>query len=176
MSPCLESCFHNIPMFLQMDAVQGYLQLSSALNTTVHLRDPASGMFECPICCKPFTVKGSMMRHIDTVHNPLQQRWTCPQCFKTTGTRDSLQRHIRRVHNRIFKHHCQFCGRGFHTQVDLKGHLAYHTNRKEFVCGECGRQFSHMKSLRVHRLQLNHDVPMHNHPSMLYDDYPELDD
>ena len=150
-------------------ATTGYLQVNinndnkhnngvkAAMKVNNVQRD-ANGYFQCPVCEKLFTVKGSMLRHMDTVHNPEQPRWTCTECGKTTGTRDSLQRHIRRVHKRIFKHHCTFCGRGFHTQVDLKGHLAHHTHRKEFVCGECGHQFSHMKSLKVHRLTLNHDV------------------
>ena len=76
-----------------------------------------------------------------------QETYKCPDgCGKTFDRQDNLDRHrkcSKCVHNFLFS--CEFCQKGFSTQVKYNHHLHYRRCQKQFACFKCAKLFSSAK-------------------------------
>ena len=60
-----------------------------------------SKSFHCNLCSSTFTVKSSLTKHIDQIHNKI--RYSCEFCEKSFTSKQNLKHHIESVHE-DFKH------------------------------------------------------------------------
>uniref|UniRef100_A0A5K3F1K8 Zinc finger protein n=1 Tax=Mesocestoides corti TaxID=53468 RepID=A0A5K3F1K8_MESCO len=79
----------------------------------------------CPFCCKHFSGKQSLDRHLRIVHQHVEIG-VCPICAKTFSNKFAMKRHHENVH--AASHHiCSKCDISFPSKFALMGHnLASH--------------------------------------------------
>ena len=75
--------------------------------------------YPCGQCGKQFSQKGTLVRHLRTVHE--EAKYPCGQCGKQFSQKGSLDEHQRSVHEGV-KYPCGQCGK----QFSQKGNLARH--------------------------------------------------
>lgn len=114
------------------------------------LRD--DGNFYCRICEKLCATKDLLIAHIST-HN---QVFCCDFCGKRFSKFEFMKNHVvQHVFGRLKKNHkkviCELCSQW--VQRDrMKRHVyQMHSDKKDFKCNECGKEFKYSNSLRDHQ-------------------------
>ena len=79
-----------------------------------------SKSFSCNLCSSTFTVKSSLTKHIDQIHNKI--RYSCKLCEKSFTSKQNLKFHIESVHEQL-KHNCSYCNSTFKLKLSLLTHL-----------------------------------------------------
>ena len=79
-----------------------------------------SKSFHCNLCSSTFTVKSSLTKHIDQIHNKI--RYSCDLCEKSFTSKQNLKFHIESVHEQL-KHNCSYCNSTFKLKLSLLTHL-----------------------------------------------------
>ena len=112
----------------------------------------------CEVCEITYTTKGSLDRHIQTVHEgkkPFQCE-ICKTCFSKTNT---LQKHIFTVHEGKKAYKCLICNDSFMFSASLKHHISmYHLVKvhevkkpqESYTCHACFKSFTKGIQLQEH--------------------------
>lgn len=79
-----------------------------------------SKSFHCNLCSSKFTVKSSLTKHIDQIHNKI--RYSCKFCEKSFTSKQNLKFHNESVHEDL-KHNCCYCNSIFKLKLSLITHL-----------------------------------------------------
>ena len=79
-----------------------------------------SKSFSCNLCSSTFSVKSSLTKHIDQIHNKI--RYSCDLCEKSFTSKQNLKFHIESVHEEL-KHNCCYCNSIFKLKLSLITHL-----------------------------------------------------
>jgi len=72
----------------------------------------------------------------------------CPICGMVSLNWNMYLRHIRKHQPGMYR--CPFCGKSFSGSTNLRGHLAIHTNIREFTCHLCDKAYAYKKDLSEH--------------------------
>lgn len=114
---------------------------------------------KCDKCEKDYSSKGSLKRHIDSVHLGIK-RYKCPvkMCTYVFDNSTGLKHHLDR-HNGVKKFKCTFdkCTSSFISKAELKTHLNRHTGTKKFKCTfyNCESSFVTSTALQDHLYRHN---------------------
>lgn len=102
----------------------------------------------CRICGKAFP-KASTRNFHEKTHTGIKA-YECKICAKKFGSKGTLTKHISSVHctNKLFP--CIFCGKLFATMRLAMGHLITHTKERPQFCKLCPREFTQIANLRKH--------------------------
>lgn len=79
----------------------------------------------------------------------------CPTCELVFEDWNAYLRHIREHQPGLYR--CPFCGKSFAGSTNLRGHLAVHTNVREFACHLCEKEYAYKRDL------IDHVVFKHGH-------------
>ncbi|XP_066252945.1 PR domain zinc finger protein 10-like [Euwallacea similis] len=116
--------------------------------------------FQCVICRERFDHVVELKLHIpEHAYNGI---YACPHCSKVFTKYCFLKKHAR-FHNEK-EHHCPHCPKSFSIIDNLKKHLIKHSDRKEFLCADCGKQFKRKDKLsdhikKIHKQESDQKIP-----------------
>jgi KRAB domain-containing zinc finger protein len=111
--------------------------------------------FKCKFCEKEFKYESSLKSHIIRHDPDAPKRFNCPQCAYKSNYKANLKKHLKNIHNteRVKKEFpCTFenCEKKFHTEDNLKRHLKFHSDVRNFPCPQCPKRFKTSAALRGH--------------------------
>lgn len=115
----------------------------------------------CTICKAGFSQKGSLNRHVTSVHhNERPFKCTYGECTKAFSRKDSLKLHINAIHLDHRPHKCPDCGKRFVDRKGLRLHYnAVHLGIRPYRCDKCGNCFAQPGNLKVHaKAHLRKDI------------------
>lgn len=124
--------------------------VASKLNKsqTVAARQQNSTLHQCNICCKTFSQKQNLSRHLAT-HS---EQFSCKYCEHRNVDKSQLKKHISEKHN-VQTFECDLCGYWTVRFTHLKDHiLNTHIGYKAYGCVECNRFFAKLSTLKRHQL------------------------
>mmetsp|Transcript_13148 Transcript_13148/g.32249 ORF Transcript_13148/g.32249 Transcript_13148/m.32249 type:complete len:428 (-) Transcript_13148:298-1581(-) len=104
-------------------------------------------MFDCHLCNKSFTHKGSLSTHI-RIHTGTKPH-ICPFCSKRFTQSGNLATHIR-THTKERPFRCKICNKSFSHKSNLNSHNQVHTGDKPFKCLQCGKGFTRKSRILSH--------------------------
>jgi general transcription factor IIIA len=92
-----------------------------------HVREQHRAKFICPQCSKHFSEQRYLDAHAAT-HDPNRQIYDCqfPNCLRSFKTERGRKQHVRNVHDRVRNFVCNECGAEFSAKVSLKSHMQTH--------------------------------------------------
>jgi hypothetical protein len=106
-------------------------------------------VFNCDICDKSYSTKGSLKAHIIRIHDKV--RHNCPSCNYTDSTKGNIKQHIKTVHDKIKDCCCELCDFKSSSKGDIKRHVKIvHDKIKDFCCGLCNYTCSGNNTLNRH--------------------------
>lgn len=100
----------------------------------------------CDQCNKNFTSIKAWMIHIE-IHK--QKPFWCLSCAKGFRDEVSLDKHLQG--HSLKQHNCDVCCKTFRSYARLMCHYNTHSHAKPYHCPLCGRGFSHLGNLILHR-------------------------
>ena len=119
----------------------------SPLNIDI-LTSPNTDVGICDICCKTFTNRRYLQRHINNVHTTGD--FNCQFCSKKYEKKYSLREHLRTTHEND-ESACELCSKIFQNSRYLKCHVRdVHCNAENSVCDQCKDNFENKNSLKSH--------------------------
>ena len=109
--------------------------------------------FICEICGQSYSSSRRLKLHIKR-HNGessgAKDSHQCQQCGKFFSEGPALKIHIKSIHDKVFRLHCEVCGKGAQSLSMLKRHMLCHTEEKKHVCNVCGMKFKRPPQLVQH--------------------------
>nr|XP_034304450.1 transcriptional regulator ATRX isoform X2 [Crassostrea gigas] len=111
--------------------------------------------FKCKFCEKEFKYESSLKSHIIRHDPDAPKRFNCPQCTYKSNYKANLKKHLKNIHNteRVKKEYpCTFenCEKKFHTEDNLKRHMKFHSDVRNYPCPQCPKRFKTSAALRGH--------------------------
>lgn len=111
--------------------------------------------FKCKFCEKEFKYESSLKSHIIRHDPDAPKRFNCPQCTYKSNYKANLKKHLKNIHNteRVKKEYpCTFenCEKKFHTEDNLKRHMKFHSDVRNYQCPQCPKRFKTSAALRGH--------------------------
>ncbi|CAL8087788.1 unnamed protein product [Orchesella dallaii] len=122
--------------------------------------------YVCEICCRGFRRPETLKNHMRQDHYEQlgMEAIKCKQCEITFFNQRVLEKHIEGVHDKKKNHFCEYCGKGFFSQLELKRHILLHTAPRElqykmgpFFCQFCEAKFNVRQGLYYHLKKLHSD-------------------
>uniref|UniRef100_A0A8D2L3J5 C2H2-type domain-containing protein n=1 Tax=Varanus komodoensis TaxID=61221 RepID=A0A8D2L3J5_VARKO len=112
---------------------------------------PGGGGYACPECARCFPHPASLSRHRQW--HASERPHTCAECRKSFRLKINLRLH-ERTHaatgGRAGSYICGQCGRGFSHHSNFLRHQMIHTGERPYACGECGKTFIRKEHLATH--------------------------
>jgi KRAB domain-containing zinc finger protein len=106
--------------------------------------------FDCLECDFKATTKGSLIKHVDTVHRGIR-KFKCNECERSFSHYGNLARHIQSVHNKIrFVCTGKGCDNSYSRQGDLNNHIKSFHEGQEHRCDQCGKVSTTKGALKRH--------------------------
>ena len=153
------------PISQNGDSVELKRKPQDNMDSELQLKDNKRALgkrFPCPHCEYKATAKGSLQKHIKSIHEG--QKFPCPHCEYKAAWNSDLKKHIKSVHEGK-KFRCPQCEH----KATQKGHLHTHIKSvhedQKFLCPQCeykatrkGNLQTHIKSvhgrsIEVHRVE-----------------------
>lgn len=106
-------------------------------------------LFQCDICNKTYTQRGSLKNHREGVHFKELSSVGCHICGKTFNGRTRLYKHIRTHSDENFE--CDICYKSIKGKKSLQNHMLRHSGVKSYTCERCAASFFTMAELCNHR-------------------------
>ncbi|XP_066956205.1 zinc finger protein 32-like [Macrobrachium rosenbergii] len=103
--------------------------------------------FECKLCGKRFTRKGSLVPHMN-IHLGVK-KFECHVCNKRFVQKGNLDMHIKKSHVTDNPFECFVCKKRFMLNKQLERHFASH-GKIVYECILCQENFRDMQSLEMH--------------------------
>lgn len=105
----------------------------------------------CEVCGATFKNGQLVLCHKRKVHTDLYPMSQCQYCdYKTPYTSKYKLHVMSHLGEAVLKHQCTICSRKFLQLRRLRDHMATHSDRRDFVCNECGAAFKTNGALGVH--------------------------
>lgn len=125
--------------------------------------------FQCYLCKRQYSRKGSLQLHVQCVHEKIK-RFACDLCQKCFSQPSTLKRHVEYIHTESKSFECDLCPKSFKSRQYLDYHRKSHSpgyksppkrvqkyrnpKRTTLVCQYCGkishRNETHEDHLRIH--------------------------
>lgn len=164
---CSNSCFRTlveVQEYLEMDMLyeasdsgkytcnmcqRSFNQRSKVIRhiTSKHSLDRP---FKCEICDKAFKYKCDLKTHSLMHDDKANVSYYCDKCPYQTRTKNNLKAHYTRRHTAEYSFTCEYCGKRFKMEWDLKLHLETHGSSK-FICEICNRLYTSEYTLYKHK-------------------------
>lgn len=123
---------------------------STRSNIDMHMRvQHLSIRSKCRHCPGNFKNPSALARHMRKSHSEKLQDYKCRTCDFRTSV-EKLARNHRESH-RLKKLVCQVCGQEFHKTINLRYHMASHSDQRPYSCETCGSAFKTTKALGAHK-------------------------
>ena len=106
-------------------------------------------MFQCFECSKVFTQKGTLNRHVTSIHQ--EGIFVCHNCGEKFNRNFALKRHM---DNCGQSYPCDVCDEKYETSSKLKIHKLSHY-KNQLACTNCHKIFKHETNLKKHQLTCN---------------------
>ena len=81
----------------------------------------------------------------------------CTQCDSSFTVKESLKRHIQSVHEKQVNYRCSYCSKGFYGKSTFINHLRVHKEERSFQCTICAKAFKQKSVLWKHMLFVHSD-------------------
>lgn len=109
--------------------------------------------FNCKLCGKKYAKYETLKAHLK-VHKR-EPVYRCRVCKSVFPQKNLLRTHkcsvaVANVENKV-KNTCEYCGRAFTTNANLRVHYAVHTGERPHKCDICGKTFTQKGNLNIHR-------------------------
>lgn len=110
--------------------------------------------YTCEACGKSYATMTTLNHHIRFSH--IQDKRICRKCKATFSTLEAKRKHLKES-RKCWSHLCNVCGERFVTWNLKQAHLAevHGTEKRTYVCPECGEIFVDRKKYRSH-FKINH--------------------
>lgn len=113
------------------------------------------GDFLCSLCGKKYERKRLLQQHVRGMHKPDNAPpvlHSCTECSRKYERRDSLRRHYKDLHNEGRKVVCQYCGKAYGSNQNMRHHVAYKHEgaEKRQKCDRCDAAFITRGYLKHH--------------------------
>ena len=119
---------------------------NSRLDKTL-IKCDEDGFFSCYLCESQFTLKHSLIRHIESKHEGIT--YSCNQCDSHFTLKHVLQNHIKAKHEDA-KFECEKCDYVASLQSHLKRHIQSVHEGIRYSCNHCKQEFSQQGHLKTH--------------------------
>ncbi|XP_059056462.1 gastrula zinc finger protein XlCGF57.1-like isoform X9 [Achroia grisella] len=105
--------------------------------------------YTCEACGKSYATITTLRHHIRFTH--IENERICRKCKMTFSTLEDKRKHLKET-PKCWSHLCNMCGERFITWNLKQTHLnqVHGTEKKTYVCSECGGVFLDRKKYRVH--------------------------
>lgn len=125
----------------------------------MHMRSlhPLAKSFTCRICCRDFTRKYHLDRHIAQTgcHGAPRMQYECQVCHRMFTRKDNLREHLRaHAEGQLRKkktYTCKFCNKIFQSAAFQQVHERTHTGERPFPCDLCSKRFPSSGAMKKHR-------------------------
>ena len=85
-------------MFSDQSAINAHYDTAHSSKTTRRAKR-GEGAHECEVCCKKFTEKAKVRRHLATIHGIGDVKtFQCDVCLRVFNRKDNLREHVKKVH------------------------------------------------------------------------------
>ena len=116
---------------------------------TQSIRIKKSSNNACTTCGKVYTSKGTLRKHIKSVHEGV--RYPCTLCGKAFTDPSHLLRHRKLKHMGVeVRYPCTTCGKTYSDQNTLRIHTKSVHEGVKYPCASCFKIYSDMSTLRRH--------------------------
>lgn len=103
----------------------------------------------CRHCPGSFKNPSALARHKRKSHSEILQDYKCRTCNFRTSVEKEARNH--RESHRLKKLVCHECGQEFHKAINLRYHMASHSDQRPYACETCGSAFKTTKALGAHK-------------------------
>ncbi|XP_068249751.1 zinc finger protein ZFP2-like isoform X2 [Palaemon carinicauda] len=120
----------------------------------VHLHEPIQEaitevIYHCHICMEAFVCEDIFRIHMD--NHTAERPFECKACGVRFIDEAHLNKHTDLKHAKEDEYEaCSVCGKLFHDKINLRSHMAVHSENRPFSCGLCGRSFKRKGELESH--------------------------
>ena len=106
--------------------------------------------FQCIECTKVFTQKGTLNRHVNSIH----KEWfsVCQKCGEKFNSNFNLKRHMENCGQ---SYQCDLCEKQYDTRIKLKLHKNWNHQKDKLPCTECNALFKNETNLKKHQVNCN---------------------
>ena len=107
--------------------------------------------FQCYNCNVKKKDKQSLTRHVMNDHYEYKETFSCDLCGNTYTWKSHLVRHVKSVHQPLDRHACTYCGKSFGREENLTVHIqSVHEDGQIFECNKCDSRFNRKNNLERH--------------------------